>query len=94
MIGLARPGIVRSRLRKWERLANYLAARRAGAPWPRSEVEMVDYLHMRVAAGAPMSFPRDFHAAVYWMERRAGFPAEENYGNTDALRNTVEWATA
>ena len=93
VIGRARPGTVRARLREWERFVKYVQTRRSGRHWALAETELIDYVLFRTSAGAPPSFPRAFLAAVHWMERRAGFSETENFGQCDALGRTVEWAT-
>ena len=91
VLGTARVGTVRARLRDWGRLVRWLVAH--GYPcWPTSAKQIVEYLHDGVAEGFPKSFPRNTLAAVHWMETRSGLGSSVHLAGEDLLKKTAGWA--
>jgi hypothetical protein len=91
MVGKARPATVKKRVRTWELFSRWLMWRR-GRVWPSSAVDLVDYIHEKVAEGCFASFPEVFRAAVSWMESRSGLPDGQRFSQDGFFRRNVDRA--
>ena len=89
---MTRPVTAKARLREWGRFVAWMQVREAGLHWPTAVHNVTDYLHENVAEGAAPSMPGDFLASLRWMEARAGFADDQNFGHHPSVTKTVSWA--
>ena len=76
LVGAARPGTVRLRVRAWEMYTRWLRWNRDKG-WPEAPVDVVDYVHHLRDLPCSPSAPKLFGAALRWFEERA---AQEWWG--------------
>ena len=71
LVGAARGGTVRLRVRSWESFSRWLRWNRSRA-WPSGVGDVLDYLRYLEGEGCAVSVPRRFGSALRWFEERAG----------------------
>jgi hypothetical protein len=93
MVGSARAGTIKIRVRTWEKYTRWLQHRHRRA-WPIEVTDIVEYVWFFMAESPSTSFPRVFGATLAWMELRSGIAEENRFGNVDLIKRVLEKATA
>ena len=89
VVGKARASTMRTRIRRWEAFARWLAWTR-GRTWPQDVADLLDYVQeQRVIPCAP-TFPESFGAAVNWVEARGGIEPGPCLGGPPSFAPTLE----
>ena len=91
LVGRARPGTVRLRVRSWEAFGRWLEISR-GRAWPKDARDLIDYVKDMVALPAPRSFPVQFGGAVTWFMSRTGQEDWETISGDVVFRRALDWA--
>jgi len=93
LIGKARPETLKKRVRTWEALTRWLTWKE-GRTWPDGAVDILNYLHHRLAEQCPATFPAALLAAVRWFEVRSGYTPDRCFGRDALLQAGIDHATA
>jgi hypothetical protein len=91
-LGSTRAGTLEAYCTAFNTFADHLEIL-GGPRWPRSVIEVVDYLHDRASEPCSPSTPQVFLQALNWMERVANIPKEDRFGGQDLVRRTVDYVT-
>ena len=91
LVGRARPGTVRLRVRSWEAFGRWLEIGR-GRTWPADARDLTDYVKDMVSLPAPRSFPAQFGGAVAWFMSRTGRGDWEDLSGDYVFRRALDWA--
>ena len=62
-----------------------------GIAWPRTVVDVLDYLHMRSTEPCAVSVPQVFLQSLGWFERTAAIPSGERLSCMEVVRQTVAY---
>lgn len=90
-IGATRAGTLTAYASAFEAFQNYLWAGH-GIAWPRTVLDITDYLHMRASEPCAPSIPQVFMQSLAWFERTGGIPAQDRLSRTDLIKSTVDYA--
>ena len=93
LLGAARAGTIRARVRVWERLCRWLVLQR-GVAWPTSPAHVVEYLWSQLAEAPSPTFPHSLLSAVSWVECRAGGDPGARISTDEGLKKSITQATA
>ena len=93
LVGRARPGTVRLRVRSWEGFTRWLVMSK-GRMWLASARDIIDCVKDMVGLPAPASFPAQFGGAISWIMSRSGFDDVDDIISDPMLRNALQWAEA
>ena len=91
LLGRARPGTAKKRVRDWELFSRWLTWAK-GHAWPEEVGDLIGHLASRVSEGCLASFPVEFKSAVVWMEARAGYPTSQNLGGHEIFKKFIDRA--
>ena len=91
ILGGARLGTLRLRIRAWEEFRGWLLVR-FGRPWPQEMVEVLDFVHEQVALPCSASCPLKFGATLNWVEARCGIWLEQRLGRLEMVKLTLDRA--
>ena len=93
LLGGARAGTLRVRVRPWEGFVRWLQWRRARA-WPQDIVDAIDYVSERMQDAPTGTFPTLFKSSLAWFEGRSGISVDDRLSSSDQLRLYLEKAAA
>ncbi len=89
-IGSTRAGTLETYCTSFTMFADHLEIL-GGPRWPRTVMEVIDYLHVRGSEPCSPSTPQVFLQALCWMERVANIPREDRFGTQDLVKRTVDY---
>eukprot|EP00974_Lingulodinium_polyedra_P003435 324806-Lingulodinium_polyedra.AAC.1 len=71
LVGKARAGTIRNRVRAWESFTRWMRCRYS-QEWPDNKYVVMEYIRSQVDVPAPATFPARFGATLRWVTARAG----------------------
>lgn len=89
-IGATRPGTLTAYVASFGAFQEYLYLAQ-GIAWPRTVVDVLDYLHMRSTEPCAVSVPQVFLQSLGWFERTAAIPSGERLSCMEVVRQTVAY---
>ena len=85
-----RSGTIRDRVRKIEKMQEWLLSSGASIAWPNGVQQVADYLETLAAEPCARTVPQGIMSSIKFLETAGGVPVESSFGDNGYLKSVVK----